>query len=330
MAETIEEQTTAQALPAGRSVLQQAVADFFRDPRFEELLGGGKLVLIDGGAKGGLQKEWIPVMPLLEVIAIEPLWPADIAERSEVASVTKAANKKKIYASDTSFVPLALAGERGSRSFYVTRGGAMSSFLRPDPRRASLYGLEHEAEIRRTVEVETTTLDSIVEEHGLRFVDFVKLDTQGSELEILAGGERTIGELAFGLRVETSFVPLYEGQPLFADVDSFVREQGFEFIDFTHLKRYRRTAPAVPKDGASRGQLVVADPLYFRAQPALAARLEELPGTDPRRYLAGAFIVCLTYSRLDYAGSLLAVARRVDSGTGDLMAELLLAYPGRG
>ena len=53
-------------------------------------------------------------------------------------------------------------------------------------------------------------------------VDFIKLDTQGSELDILHGAGSLLDNCS-GLQLEVMFSPLYEGQPLFADVDAYLR-----------------------------------------------------------------------------------------------------------
>jgi FkbM family methyltransferase len=321
---------------------QQAVDDFFLDPRFEELLGAQKFLLVDGGAKGGVQGEWVPVIPLLEVLAFEPLWPADRDELvatldigdSSKLEVPKDRRKIKPFPTATALFPMALANDCGTRTLRVTRGPSMSSFLVADSERWDLYGLKRDTELRRTVEVETTTIDTIIEERGIRFVDFVKLDTQGSELEILAGGARTIGELAFGVRVEASFVPLYEDQPYFSDIDLLMRGHGFEFIDFVHMKRLHRPGaegdvPEAAKTNKGYGQVVQADPLYFRTPSAVAARMGELNGRDRERYLVGATIACLIYARVDYAWGLLRLARPlIDSRTADVVEELLRVYPG--
>lgn len=328
--------------PAEKLERRQAVTAFFGERRLRELFDEHRFLLIDGGAKGGIPDEWYPVLPLLEVFAFEPLWregdhelqaSLDIGDSFDF-SPTDVVRKTKIFPSVSSLFRTALGSECGTRTFHVTNGPSMSSFLRADGERWELYGLDVEAtELRDSFEVETTTLDAVVEERGVRFVDFIKLDTQGSELEILAGGTKTIGELAFGLRVETSFVSLYKGQPLFGEIDAHLRARGFEFIDFAHFKRL----PRVGRGGRDRerpkklgfGQMIQADPLYFRAPSAAVARMETLGEADRERYLAGALVACLTYSRLDYAVELLALAEPL---LGDRAARTLRdvvhAYPG--
>lgn len=56
----------------------------------------------------------------------------------------------------------------------------------------------------------------------------VKLDVQGYEDKVLRGGKGLISKATI-LLIETSFVQLYENQPLFDDIYSLVRELGFTY-----------------------------------------------------------------------------------------------------
>ena len=53
-------------------------------------------------------------------------------------------------------------------------------------------------------------------------------------MSILKGGRKSLRN-AVGLELEVEFAALYENQPLFNEIDSFVRNEGFELID---LRRY--------------------------------------------------------------------------------------------
>ena len=57
--------------------------------------------------------------------------------------------------------------------------------------------------------------------------DFVKLDTQGTELYILKGMQHTLTRSIFSVEVEVEFIEMYQDQPLFNEVDSFMRERRF-------------------------------------------------------------------------------------------------------
>lgn len=67
---------------------------------------------------------------------------------------------------------------------------------------------------------------ALAETLGERTVDAIKLDTQGSELDILRGASRALSSCTL-IEIEVEFNPIYEGQNLFCDVDRFLRDRGF-------------------------------------------------------------------------------------------------------
>jgi hypothetical protein len=85
--------------------------------------------------------------------------------------------------------------------------------------------------------VETTTLDAWALQDGVPVVDYIKVDTQGTELEIMQGGIQTLKHVRC-LEVEVEFNPIYLGQPVFADVDTFLRGQGFVLWKLTNHVHY--------------------------------------------------------------------------------------------
>jgi hypothetical protein len=105
--------------------------------------------------------------------------------------------------------------------------------------------------------VDMTTLGARIEAH-VRPADrlFVKIDTQGSELQVLAGAGDQLDRV-LGLQLELSLVPLYEGQPLIEDVVADVRARGLVPV-------------GIEPDyfDAGTGNLLQADGLFFRPPDA--------------------------------------------------------------
>ncbi|MDF2434015.1 MAG: hypothetical protein JWP44_3646 [Mucilaginibacter sp.] len=82
-----------------------------------------------------------------------------------------------------------------------------------------------------------TSLDSITAHTSFSNPDFIKIDTQGYELEILKGGEKTLAAAEFIL-LEVSFLDIYKNCPLVADVLHFMQAKGFVVFDIcTLIKR---------------------------------------------------------------------------------------------
>jgi FkbM family methyltransferase len=73
---------------------------------------------------------------------------------------------------------------------------------------------------------ECRTLDSIIEEHNLPLPDFIKIDTQGSELDILSGAKTAIQNASFIL-TECPIIEYNEGAPNIHEYLTFMKENNF-------------------------------------------------------------------------------------------------------
>jgi FkbM family methyltransferase len=121
-----------------------------------------------------------------------------------------------------------LSDVEAAHDFYVCHGDKHSSgsSLRPELTGAPLE--------RRSVT--TTTVDALIDSLPLSTpVDMMKLDTQGSELDILRGAARTL-ESVKCLQLEISLVHYNDGGPLLAEVVAFLRDRGFFVRDLFDLK----------------------------------------------------------------------------------------------
>ena len=125
--------------------------------------------------------------------------------------------------------------------------------------------------------VGTTRIDDIAE---IDDIDFIKIDVQGAELPVLQNARRALSG-AVVVQVEVEFVELYQGQPLFADVDLFLRAQGFQFHTFTGFGS-RAFKPLAPQAGVNAGfrQYLWSDAIYVRDW----MRLDAVPEAKLRAY----------------------------------------------
>ena len=86
--------------------------------------------------------------------------------------------------------------------------------------------------------VAVKTLDEYCAGAGIEVIDVLKMDVQGFEIEVLAGGRRLLSEAHIPLvYCEVSFKPLYKNQPLFEDVYRELVQSGFELVDlYGHVR----------------------------------------------------------------------------------------------
>jgi len=115
-----------------------------------------------------------------------------------------------------------------------------------------------------------TSLDAFFRARPGETVDFIKVDTDGHDYEVLRGAtEVTARHQVLGLFVECQFHGVtHPHSNLFANIDRLLREQGFSLFD---LETYRYTRALLPGHFAYslpaqtlEGQLLAADALYLR------------------------------------------------------------------
>jgi len=135
----------------------------------------------------------------------------------------------------------------------------------------------------------TRKLDDISE---IGDADYLKMDVQGAELQILKGGRKILQDVMI-VHTEVEFVPLYAGQPLFADIDAELRAQGFLFHRFLDIKGcpFKPFALADGRPGAISQQLW-ADAVYVKD----FTRFDEL---QPRKLLKLAIMLHELYHSFD-------------------------------
>lgn len=97
---------------------------------------------------------------------------------------------------------------------------------------ARLAATWHErGKLIRTIQIECRTLDAVLRELNLDFTfDFIKIDTQGAEFEILSGSEDFLRNDCLGLQLELYTVPVYKGIRLKDEVTVFLAERGFDLV----------------------------------------------------------------------------------------------------
>lgn len=141
---------------------------------------------------------------------------------------------------------------RPTSSLYPTNHALLNDF----------FALSKMCRSKKTMVVDTARLDEIID---LPYCDLLKLDIQGSELDALKGAEKLLNKTLV-IHTEAEFSPVYRNQPLFADIDTYLRENEFEFIDFISMgyNRYK----AFPNE-YSKSRLLWTDCIYLKSTAAM-------------------------------------------------------------
>jgi len=195
------------------------------------------ITFVDVGAKGTL--DYInEIENLISVFAFEP------------NPIEHALLKNKYANNNFKFLeisPFALSEKRENRDFFITQNNSMSSFLEPDLNNYQKH-FGHYKEFKswkesitqeKVIHIATETLDNLFFSKN-KSIDYLKIDTQGSELSILNGAKKLLDDNQIKvLKVEVSLVTVYKNQVLFAEIDNFLRERNFILVDFvSHRNNY--------------------------------------------------------------------------------------------
>ena len=219
-----------------------------------DLLGDsvGRIKAIDVGALdvGGPAPHYAGLTEsgLLDVVGFEPVSEACAALNAEAPAGWR-------------FLPYFI-GDGGPAEFRLCNYPMTSSLFEPNLPLQSKF--MHLAELCQVVERETVVtkrLDDIPEAAG---ANYLKLDVQGAALLVLEGAGTLLDEVLL-IETEVEFVPLYLGQPLFAEIDQALRAKGFLFHRFLGPAG-RGFKPLHPTGNpyAPISQLLWSDAVYVR------------------------------------------------------------------
>lgn len=171
---------------------------------------------------------------------------------------------------------VAIGDRPGSRRFHVyalggrsgVPSGELSSLLRLAPARTHRYR-DADVALAEELEIELDTLDGVAARRG-EAPAFVVADVQGAEALVLAGARGILERAVLGVRLEVSFIPLYEEQPLFGEVDATMRALGFALcrIERCGSGAFGPSTDAGPfSAGLEDARPAWADAVYLREEP---------------------------------------------------------------
>jgi FkbM family methyltransferase len=131
-------------------------------------------------------------------------------------------------------VPSALGAQEGTATMHVTPVHTGASLLEPRAEIGERYGSPSGAwATAQAVQVPVTTLDAVV---GDRDVALLKIDVQGGELGVLAGGTATLPRTR-AIQCEIVFESHYEGDSPFPVLHRRMEELGFALRDVSDFWR---------------------------------------------------------------------------------------------
>jgi FkbM family methyltransferase len=198
----------------------------------KNLLNKEKILALDVGAQGGFNSDnFFPSRYniFFEDVLIEP-----IKEEAEKFIKKKFIINKGLWIKKEKKNLFILDNRLGSSSMYE-----------PDEKFFTLHNIKYEDfkkyKITRTIEIECDTLTNQLTELNIKSLDYLKIDTQGAELEILKG----IGNYRpLLIKIEAHFFSMYKDVPGWHQLINYLYELNYVLIDWKGIGSHSTRIPA--------------------------------------------------------------------------------------
>lgn len=131
----------------------------------------------------------------------------------------------------------ALGSEQSIKSLNIYRDSALNSFLSGDGSGTDRY--KNSFRVNSKIEVEVKTLNNVfMETPDLKNAEniFLKLDTQGYDLEVFKGANEIIHLVKY-LYTEMSIIPIYRETKTYTETLEIYKNEGFRPLSFLPLSR---------------------------------------------------------------------------------------------
>ncbi len=223
--------------------------------------------LVDIGVSGGIEQLWRVFADQLSAVGFDLL-------ANECARLNEAERSENISYHAyrvTSEVPLQLEEDEKNNKIWSNQPFPRTSACRAQELlNTSGYEMYSGERTNIVLTEESTSLDRFLLERQIDAVDFIKIDTDGHDYEVIRGAKNTLQEReVLGLFVECQFHGLAHPEAnVFSNIDTLLRDHGFSLFD---IEVYRYTRSCLPGKFVHEipaqtrtGQVLWGDALYLR------------------------------------------------------------------
>jgi FkbM family methyltransferase len=253
--------------------------------------------VLDAGARYGMHPSWRNFCGDLRYIAFEP--DPEEAERL----------RKHNDECSMEVVESALYNRVGEFDFHLLAHRGMSSFLRPDMESEAFKDLKPgQGKIEKIIKIKTQTIDYFAKENGWA-VDFLKVDTEGTEHEVIESADEAIDRGVLGIRSSVNFNHAFHEQTLFSTTHDYLVHKGFMLLNMDYfgygypkLGLFKKPDPNMPETGRY-GVMVACDAVWIQRPENLFKLFTELEKLEAGKMKLAFF--CLLNGAPDVAADIL-------------------------
>lgn len=188
-------------------------------------------------------------------------------------------------------------GDEDEIEFYLTTSPYCSSTLHPDSKALSDFLFADRFEIIRRGKVRADNLNSILQALSLDRIDWLKVDSQGTDLRIFNSIADNLRNQVLAIDVEPGLIDAYENEDLFVDVHRALTRAGFWLSNLTAqgaVRLKRKTAEALSLSEADIYRNVRLTPAWCEAR-----YFRTLQFLTDRRFDPSGFVLSWIFAMMD-------------------------------
>lgn len=178
------------------------------------------LIIFDVGAhQGQTIEEYSKIFPNARFFSFEP-FPETYERLSKFQSA-----KVRTF-------PFGLSDRLESQTFFTNKGSGTNSLLVLSDAAQTTWNGHQDLHATGSVTCEFSTLDQFVAENAIASIDFLKIDVQGAECKVIAGGETTLKSgMVNVVKCEVILSKTFEGQNPLHEYLARFDALGFELVN---------------------------------------------------------------------------------------------------
>lgn len=234
-----------------------------------------KLSIADIGATGGPEPRWKPWEELCFFYTFDP------------------DPRMKPWHLDSKNYPIGLWSKKCTKILNLAAYPPATSLFQMDSEQVESFLNYASLEEVGKKKISVDTLDSVLKDE---IVDFLKIDAEGAEFEILLGAKNKLSSGILGVQLEVCFCPIRKGVPLFRELDQAISAFDFQIYQL-HREHWIRKNHLF--NFQSEPQIIWGNALYLLKKKVFLERLEK--SSDPETLFAKYLLILFAYHLYDYA-----------------------------
>ncbi len=240
-----------------------------------------KLRIADVGSADGPEERWLTLKGFTQFITFEPNPRTDVPDQENTVNF-----------------PIGLWSSKQSKALFVTAHPDSSSLCKINREVFQDYQIQEGSQVVGQVEIELDTLDSCLEKQIGLSPQFLKIDVEGGDLEVMKGSEKALSTTVVGLRTEATLLPLWEDAPQLWDVNTYLQKKGFALFNIGKVQWVRNNGLF---GYTSQPQIIWGDAVYFVTRQEFLGRIKRQSPEERDIFLIHFVTILLAHGCHDYA-----------------------------